>query len=261
LCSSRPEDAKARIRDAVIHAVLEEGFSGLETQAICARAHVSEATFLEFWPDGWAALLAMVDERTRIPVLPDTGSLVTDLVIASREHLLLAGDPSFAAFMLHLMAHAGINAELRRRLAPDFTDRRTRNLTLITRAVARGELPAHVDGNAIIDALLGRTLAWMGSSAMPTEAELRGVVEQVVAATRRDETARRGSPKEPTPPDSHTLYLFEASSEVPAGPMASAEALQGLTDSQAIDEADARRHGRYAELWKDGHLLRIFDPE
>jgi hypothetical protein len=50
--------------------------------------------------------------------------------------------------------------------------RRGRNRVLIERAVARGELAPDVDGDAILDEILGLVLAWMGTGGTPSEREV-----------------------------------------------------------------------------------------
>jgi hypothetical protein len=38
-------------------------------------------------------------------------------------------------------------------------------------------------------------------------------------------------------------------------------ALAAETDAEALQQADDRRQGQYAELWRDDHLVRVFEPD
>jgi hypothetical protein len=174
----------ACIKAAAIRTAAEYGFGDLNVRAICNLAGVSEEEFHARWPDAWTALLDAVDERTRLPRLPDTGNLSDDLVIYMFGHLELAGDETFRLLMFRLLAEAKLDVDLHRRFEPGFTDRRARNLILIERAIDRGELPADVDGDELLDAVLGLGLAMLGKGLPPQEPEVRRAVEQVIARAR-----------------------------------------------------------------------------
>jgi hypothetical protein len=250
----------ARIREAAMRAVVEDGLAGLNVRAICIRARVSEAEFHQRWPDAWAPLLAGLDERTRIHVLPDTGRLVDDLVTYVQDQRRHHDDPTYPALLFYLTGEAKTNAELRARIAPGFGDRRLRNLVLIERAVARGELPADVDGNAILDAMLALGISLMSTRQTPGDEELRVAVEQALAAAQGSREPRRRAAKA-TSPDAYSLYLFDAPSDGNGRKVADTRAIERSSEDEAIAEADVQRAGRYAELWKSGRVLRIFDPD
>jgi len=58
----------------------------------------------------------------------------------------------------------------------------------------------------------------------------------------------------------YRLYLFEPV-KGPDGRLTKPHRLREAHDAPAIRQADDRRQGRYAELWRDGELLRIFEPD
>jgi AcrR family transcriptional regulator len=262
LSRSRNESIDARLREATILTVAEDGFAGLNVRAICVRASASEAQFRERWPDEWAVLLAAFDERTRLPTLPDTGNLNDDLVAYILGLVQIGGGATFARFMFCLLAELKSNAELRRRVGPDYFDRRARNLTLIERAIARGELPAEVDGNALLDEMLRLIMSWAGASPPPQESEVRRAVQEAIAGARSvGEELPATVPTQDRPAGGYRLYLFDPPPKGRGRRRARAEPLASLTDNEAIAQADARRSGRYAELWKDDHVLRIFEPK
>jgi len=250
----------------VILAVAEEGLDGLDPRAICVRARASEAEFHECWPDGWAVLIAAIDERSRLPELPDTGALIDDLVAYVWGYGRVGGDPAYVKALFYLFALSKSDPDLRARLGPGFAERRARNLALIERAIARGELAADVDGNAILNAMLSHCLAWGASGGAPDELQVRRAIEAAIAAAqsgaRPAAKPTRRRPPDMSPEDAYRLYLFEDSSaEDRRGGVSEVEALHGRSEEEAIAAAEARRCGRYAELWKARHLIRIFDPD
>jgi hypothetical protein len=256
----------ARLKDGVILAVAEEGLDGLDPRAICVRARASEAEFHERWPDGWALLVAAFDERALLPELPDTGTLVGDLVAYVGDYARFCADPIYTKVVFFLLAASKSDANLRARMGPGFAERRVRNLVVIKRAIARGELPAGINGNVILDAMLSLGLSWNAGGGAPAEAEIRRCVERAIAAAQSGAPsaakAVRTRPPNMSPEDAYRLYLFEDSSaEDRRGGVSEVEALHGRSEEEAIAAANARRCGRYAELWKARHLIRIFDPD
>jgi AcrR family transcriptional regulator len=184
LGKSLKDSVDANIKDAAIRTAAEHGFEGLNVRAICDLADISDEEFHTRWPDAWAALLDAFDERTRLPTLPDTGNLSDDLVIYVLDHVMLAGDDTFRMLMFRLLAEMRSDAGLRTRFEPGFVDRRTRNLVVVHRAIARGELPADVDGDEVLDAVLGLGLSLLSKGLPPQEPEVRRAVDQVIAHAR-----------------------------------------------------------------------------
>jgi AcrR family transcriptional regulator len=247
-----------RIKQGVLLSVAEQGLAGLSAEAICARAGVSEAQLRARWPDGWAVLIEAIDERARLPELPDTGNLIDDLVVYERDYARYCGDPALVKVLFFFFAAATSNPEVRARLGPGFAERRRRNLVLIERAVARGELPPDADGNAILDAMLSLSLAWGATGGAPPEPEIRCAVERAIAEPFAGR-AQRAPPPKLGPQGAYRLYLFETSPTDRRGRVAEVAGLEGPTEDDAVAEANARRGGRYAELWRERQLVRIFD--
>jgi hypothetical protein len=256
--SQSPKDSTdACIKGAAIRTAAEHGFESLNVRAICDLAGASEEEFHARWPDAWAALLDAFDERTRLPTLPDAGNLSDDLVIYVHEHVRLAGDETFRMLMFRLLGEMKSHADLHKRFEPGFADRRARNLVLIDRAIARGELPADVDGDAVLDAVLGIGISLLGKGLPVDEMELRRAVDEVIARARHLGASVSATAAEASVTSVYRLFLFEARGR----PSAKAQALDCHSDAEAIAEADLRRGGRYAELWKEDCLLQLFEPE
>jgi AcrR family transcriptional regulator len=173
-------DVASRIKEAAILVVAEAGLSNLSVSSICTRAGVTEASFHQHWPEALSALIDAFDEHLRLPSLPDSGRLLDDLVAYALAYLARCSDPSFTACMFQLLAAMRLDAGLLRRLAPGFFVRRGQNRVMIDRAVARGELPPDVDGDAILDGVLGFCLSSIGVGRTPSEPELRTAIGRLI---------------------------------------------------------------------------------
>jgi AcrR family transcriptional regulator len=260
-CSRVASDTESRIKDAAILLIAEEGLSGLGVGSICARAGVSRARFHQRWSDAWAAMLDALDERARLPRLPDEGSLLADLVAYALAYQEQCSDPVFAAFMFKLLAAAKADPKVCSKLGPDFMKRRARNRLLIGRAVARGEAPADVDGDAILDGMLNLGFSWLGTGNAPSRKDVERAIAQLIAkAQNPDLRSVELRPKCDAIGD-YRLFLFGPPPDANPGRAAQAHHVASHSDDHAIDEANDRRGGRYAELWKRDRLLMIFSAD
>jgi AcrR family transcriptional regulator len=174
-------DVASRIKEAAILVVAEEGVSSLNVSSVCARAGVTAASFHQHWPDAWAAMLDSLDDRARLPNLPDTGSLLGDLVAYALAYHARCSEPPFTACMFQLLAATKLDVSLQRKFAAGYFLRRARNRVLIERAVARGELSRKADGDAILDRVLRLVLSWIGVGARPPEPEVRTAIGRLIA--------------------------------------------------------------------------------
>ncbi len=175
------EDVDARIKRAVIATFAEVGLAGLTVERICAQAEVSHSTFHRQWHDADDVLLATLDERIRLPALPDTGCLLDDLIAYAQGFLAIYQDPTFSAFIFRLMGEALSNRAFAERLAPDFVNRRANNRRLTERAVLRGELTAGCDADRILDGILTLVITWAGNRRVPPRDEISCAIERLIA--------------------------------------------------------------------------------
>jgi hypothetical protein len=58
----------------------------------------------------------------------------------------------------------------------------------------------------------------------------------------------------------YRLYLFEPA-VAPSDRCARPQSLKDAAEANAIRDADERRRGQYAELWRGPDLVRIFEPD
>lgn len=155
---SRPGGRSARVRAAVLAATLDElaesGFSGLTIENIAVRAGVHKTTIYRRWETPrqlvFEAATSLHDAEAPIP---DTGSIETDLRIFIRDLArLLSGQPG-AKLIATIFSEASRFPEIRSMKRQFWAGRIQLAESMVTRALARGELPAGTDAAEVIQAL------------------------------------------------------------------------------------------------------------
>jgi AcrR family transcriptional regulator len=176
---SRPGGRTARTRAAVCDATLAElaahGYAGLTVEGVAARSGVHKTTVYRRWGgvDGLVVdVLALADEDDWRP--PDTGTLEGDLVGLVRAVAATFGDPAEAAAPTAFVAAAFQSARAAAALHAFFAERHRRSAAVVTRAIARGEVPAGTDADAVVTAAVAPfyyrvLLAGESPTAVPVE--------------------------------------------------------------------------------------------
>jgi AcrR family transcriptional regulator len=150
----RPGGRSTQVRQAILDAtfveLIDSGYASLSVEAVAARAGVNKTTVYRRWPTLEDLLVdALTTWSLDIP-LPDTGSIETDLIAAGEELAELLNEGvgrQIAAFVLT----AGLrSAQLREATRRYFHLQSTRATPTIDRAIARNELPANCDANAVL---------------------------------------------------------------------------------------------------------------
>ena len=134
------------ICDATLALLLEVGYDRMSMDAIAARAHASKATIYRRWPGKQELVLDAVKARgVGLTVAEDTGSLRGDLVKTYRSavHGSAADDADLIAGVLRAMRTAPELADCVRSQVIESKCDVSR--IIVSRAVARGELPAQTD--------------------------------------------------------------------------------------------------------------------
>lgn len=151
-----------RARQAILSSTLkfleakEQGFADLTIEHVAAEANVGKATVYRWWPTK-AALVADAFASSVTPKLrfPDTGSVRQDM--SQQMEQLVKILRSRRGRVVSAMLGAGqsdvtlIRAFLERFLKP----RREEAYATLRRGIARGELPANIDLDLVLDALYG----------------------------------------------------------------------------------------------------------
>jgi AcrR family transcriptional regulator len=151
-----------RARRAILSSTLkfletkEQGFADLTIEHVAAEANVGKATVYRWWPTK-AALVAEAFAASVTPKLrfPDTGSVRKDM--SQQMGQLVKILRSRRGRVVSAMLGAGqsdatlIKAFLERFLKP----RREEAYATLRRGITRGELPANIDLDLVLDALYG----------------------------------------------------------------------------------------------------------
>lgn len=153
----RSEQADRDILRAATQILAERGLGGMSIEEVAARAGVGKATIYRRWPSrGALALDAFLAEFQEQQPAPNTGTLQGDMLAALRAWIRSVTRTSAGAML------AGLIAEAQRdpRLAAAWRDRvverlRAQHKVMLERAIQRGEIPANVDQEVLLDLLFG----------------------------------------------------------------------------------------------------------
>jgi AcrR family transcriptional regulator len=129
----------------------------MSIEEVAARAGVGKATIYRRWPSkGVLALDAFVAAFREQQPLPDTGTLRGDLVAALTAWVRLVTGTAMGPMLTGLIAEAqhdpGLRAAWRERVLEPL---RSQHRIMLDRAIARGELPATVDQEVVLDLFFG----------------------------------------------------------------------------------------------------------
>jgi len=155
----RPRSAEAdrAILTATVDLLAERGLAAMSIEEVAARAGVGKTTIYRRWPSkGLLALDAFVISFRAEQPLPDTGSLRGDLLSALHAWVRAVTQTAMGPMLTGLIAEAQNDPELRgawrdRVLEP----LRTQHRIMLDRAISRGEIPASVDRDVVLDLFFG----------------------------------------------------------------------------------------------------------
>lgn len=147
-----------RARRAVLDAAAELAFEGAASagvDAIAARAGVSRTTVYKWWPSAAAVLLEGLLERTHETIESAPSESAREALLGYMGQLVrLLRDTPVGALMRGLMAASVPDRAVSTALVDDWlAPRRTAVVSLLVEAVARGEVRAGLDYDAVADVL------------------------------------------------------------------------------------------------------------
>ena len=155
--SPRPNASADEILEITFHLIAEHDLSGVTVDMVAAKAGVSKATIYRRWSSkGLLALDAFVASFREQQPLPDTGTLRGDLTAALRAWVRAVTSTPMGPMLTGLIAEAQHDQELR----AAWRDRvleplRSQHRIMLDRAIARGEIPASVDREVVLDLFFG----------------------------------------------------------------------------------------------------------
>lgn len=153
----RPRSAE--VDEAVLAAALElageVGVTKMSMDELADRAKVSKATIYRRWPSKEQLVLDALRSGMSPLGEVDTGSLRGDLELYLGELIKRFKTGKMSDVLPHLIEVACHDDKIRSSLDEYIQFRRKPLRRILDQAIARGELPAEIDKDVLIDALLG----------------------------------------------------------------------------------------------------------
>ena len=185
----RPRSAEAdrAILNAAVDLLAERGLAAMSIEEVAARAGVGKATIYRRWSSkGLLALDAFVTSFQEQQPLPDTGTLRGDLIAALTAWVRAVTGTSMGAMLTGLIAEAqhdpSLRAAWRERVLEPL---RSQHRIMLDRAIARGEIPATVDQEAVLDLFFGAAQHRLLLDHLPlTDDFIRQVVDMILNGIR-----------------------------------------------------------------------------
>ncbi|MFF0455010.1 TetR/AcrR family transcriptional regulator [Nocardia africana] len=159
MSSSAPLGRGPKVRAAVLAATVDElserGYAAFTIDNVAQRTGVHKTTVYRRWPDRDSLIAeALADSvATEIPI-PDTGSVDEDLRALARSLVAWATSASGRAVLAVLVSTAAGLPAPPNSARHVFRDRIRQTLPVVTRAIARGELPEGTDPVEMIKTLV-----------------------------------------------------------------------------------------------------------
>jgi AcrR family transcriptional regulator len=195
---------------AAVELLAERGLAAMSIEEVAARAGVGKTTIYRRWPSkGLLALDAFVASFREEQPLPDSGTLRGDLLAALHAWVRAVTQTPMGSMLTGLIAEAqhdpSLHAAWRERVLEPL---RTQHRIMLDRAIARGEIPATVDREVVLDLFFGAAQHRLLLGHLPlTDDFIREVVDVILDGIRtrlgraevRVVTASRGTSSAPAP--------------------------------------------------------------
>jgi AcrR family transcriptional regulator len=142
------------VLSAALELIGEGGFGRVSMESIAERAGVARSTLYRNWSDLPTLLGDAVRVQALAAVPPDTGGLRGDLLAAMRLAAGFLEDHDLRSILLSMLAESLRDPEVGRLHQEHERQRRERIRDLLIRGQRRGELPAGVELDVLIDDLV-----------------------------------------------------------------------------------------------------------
>jgi AcrR family transcriptional regulator len=191
----RSETANRAILAAATELLAERGLGGMSMEEVAARAGVGKATIYRRWPSrGALALDAFLAEFQQQQPPPDTGTLRGDLLGALRAWVRAVTRTPAGRMLAGLIAEAQGDPDLAAAWLKRVVEPlRAQHMIMLERAVQRGDIPAGVDQDVVLDLLFGAAYHRLLHGHRPlSDRFVRAVVDLVVAGVSAPSPAADG---------------------------------------------------------------------
>ena len=178
----RSPAADRAILTAAADLLASRGLAAMSIEEVAARARVGKATIYRRWPSkGLLALDAFVTSFRERQPLPDTGTLRGDLTAALTAWIRAVTRTAMGPMLTGLIAEAqhdpSLRAAWRERVLEPL---RGQHRIMLDRAIARGEIPATVDREVVLDLFFGAAQHRLLLGHLPLTDEFIGEVVDVI---------------------------------------------------------------------------------
>ena len=152
----RSEQARRAIFRSTLKLLQRSSFSGLTIEAIAADADVGKATVYRWWPNKGALVVdAFASSAESELRFPNTGSVYRDVSLQMTQFLSVLRSQR-GRIVAALLAGGQSDPELLAAFRERFLrPRREEAYKTLRRAIERGELPANLDLDVVLDTLYG----------------------------------------------------------------------------------------------------------
>jgi AcrR family transcriptional regulator len=154
----RPRSAECdeAILEAAVHLFAEGGLDGLTVEGVAARAGVGKATIYRRYP----CKIDLVVAASRAfaidgDAVPDTGDTRADLRVLVDQLIAMLTDTPLGRVIPVIVADRTRVPELALAHREIVEEKRARHRAVVSRGIARGDLRADVDVEAVVDAYVG----------------------------------------------------------------------------------------------------------
>ena len=174
----RSEEADRAILDTCIEILGEVGYASLTIEAVAARAGVGKSTVYRRFPSKAAMVTAAAYRiRARELPVPDTGSLRGDLIALVENGSRLLSEGPWGPLIAAVASEALSDREVEVARLRFWRERFDTLAVIVNRAVERGECPADVDTDALLERALGPMFLRYLVTGAPLDA---GAAERIV---------------------------------------------------------------------------------
>jgi AcrR family transcriptional regulator len=151
----RGPKVRAAVLAATVAELSEHGYAAFTIENVARRTGVHKTTVYRRWPDRDALIAEALTESVAAELpIPDTGSIEEDLPTLARILAEWITSPAGRAVLSVLPTGPTSAPTPSDTVRHVFRDRIRAALPLVTRAVARGELPARTDAAEVIKAVV-----------------------------------------------------------------------------------------------------------
>jgi AcrR family transcriptional regulator len=188
----RSEKARAAIVGAAAELLLEQGLPALNMDAVAERAGASKATIYRWWPSKEVLAVDALLEWVSAGVGEhDTGSLRGDLLASILPWVRVIRRQPFGGVVAALIAKAQSDPGFAEIYRSHFIDkRREPGRTALARAISRGEAPADLDVELVLDLVYGPIYHRLLHGHAPLTLRFAGDIVDVVVTTIEQRAAR-----------------------------------------------------------------------